>query len=45
MFDEENIVAILKKVGFRKVRSRDFDMTLDKEGRNPQSLYVLAEKG
>jgi len=45
MFDEENIVSILKKVGFRKVRLRDFDSILDKPGRNSQSLYVLAEKG
>ncbi|MDX2481580.1 MAG: methyltransferase domain-containing protein [Desulfuromusa sp.] len=45
MFDEENIVTILKRVGFRKVRLRDFDSNLDKPGRNAQSLYVLAEKG
>lgn len=45
MFDEENVVSILNKAGFRKVRLRDFDNTLDKSGRNPQSLYVLAEKG
>lgn len=44
MFDEENIVVILKKVGFKHVILRDFDKTLDLEVRNYQSIYVKAEK-
>ena len=44
MFDEENLIAILKKVCFRNVRLREFDAQLDKQGRNFKSIYVLAEK-
>lgn len=44
MFDEENIVVILKKAGFRNVRLRDFDKTLDLEVRDYQSIYVQGEK-
>jgi predicted SAM-dependent methyltransferase len=44
MFDEENIIVILKNVGFREVKLRDFDKTLDLEVRDFQSIYVQAEK-
>jgi len=44
MFDEENIIVILKKAGFKHVMLRDFDKTLDLEVRNFQSIYVKAEK-
>lgn len=44
MFDEENIVVILGKVGFKHVMLRDFDKTLDLEVRDFQSIYVKAEK-
>ena len=44
MFDEENIVVILEKVGFKHVMLRDFDKTLDLEVRDFQSIYVKAEK-
>jgi len=44
MFDEENIIVILKKAGFKHVMLRDFDKTLDLEVRNYQSIYVQAEK-
>lgn len=44
MFDKENIIVVLEKVGFRNVRLRDFDKTLDMEVRDFQSIYVQAEK-
>lgn len=44
MFDEENLIAILKKECFRNARLREFDATLDIKNRDSQSLYVLAEK-
>lgn len=44
MFDEENIIVILEKVGFKHVMLRDFDKTLDLEVRDFQSIYVKAEK-
>lgn len=44
MFDEENIVAILGKAGFRNPRLRRFDPALDMAVRDFQSIYVEAEK-
>lgn len=44
MFDRENLVAILEKSGFRKVRLRSFEPKIDIESRNIQSICVLAEK-
>lgn len=44
MFDEENIIAILGKAGFRNSRLRPFDAGLDMPERDFQSIYVQAEK-
>jgi predicted SAM-dependent methyltransferase len=44
MFDEESIIAILKRAGFRIARLRSFDETLDMKERDYESIYVLAEK-
>jgi predicted SAM-dependent methyltransferase len=44
MFDEENIIAILGKAGFRNARLRDFDSEIDTQQRDFQSIYVQAEK-
>lgn len=44
MFDEENIIAILGKAGFRNPRLRAFDAELDMPQRDFQSIYVQAEK-
>lgn len=44
MFDEENLIAILAKSGFRHARIRDFDPLLDLESRRHESLYVEANK-
>jgi predicted SAM-dependent methyltransferase len=44
MFDEENIIAILGKAGFRNPCLRSFDAGLDMKERDFQSIYVQAEK-
>lgn len=44
MFDEENILIILQKIGFNNVRLRDFDEALDLRERDYESIYVRAEK-
>jgi SAM-dependent methyltransferase len=44
MFDEENLLKVLEKAGFRNVRPREFDPALDLEWRDYESLYALAEK-
>jgi len=44
MFDEGNIVAILKKKGFKNVCLRDFDPNMDIKERDFQSIYAEAKK-
>jgi hypothetical protein len=44
MFDEENLVFILKSKGFRNVRLREFDPSLDMPERDIESIYAEAEK-
>lgn len=44
MFDEENIIAILAKAGFRNSCLRPFEAGLDMKERDFQSIYVQAEK-
>lgn len=44
LFDEDNIVAILKKIPFKNVRLRKFDEHIDIQNRSFQSIYVLGEK-
>ena len=44
MFDEENIVAILNKAGFRSAKLRAIDKSLDLEDRDFQSIYISADK-
>lgn len=44
MFDNENIIVILKKAGFRNVRLRDFNKTLDLGVRGFESIYAQGEK-
>ncbi len=44
MFDEGNLVVILKKAGFKQVRLRGFDKSLDLVARDYQSIYVQAVK-
>jgi predicted SAM-dependent methyltransferase len=44
MFDEENLVFILRSKGFRNVRLREFDPSLDMAERDFESIYAEAEK-
>lgn len=44
MFDEENLLFILKSRGFRNVRLRPFDPSLDAQKRHFESIYAEAEK-
>jgi len=44
MFDEENILCILAKAGFREVKLRCFDNSLDLEERDYESIYAEAIK-
>jgi predicted SAM-dependent methyltransferase len=44
MFDEENLVYILKLNGLRNARLRSFDAGLDMPERDHESIYAEAEK-
>jgi predicted SAM-dependent methyltransferase len=44
MFDEENLICVLKQGGFQNVRSRKFDSSIDLEWRDVNSIYAEAEK-
>lgn len=44
MFDEKNLPAFLKNAGFKNVRLRDFDATIDLRERDFESLYAIGEK-
>jgi predicted SAM-dependent methyltransferase len=44
MFDEENILYILESTGFKNVRLRQFDPSLDMKERDYESIYAEAEK-
>ena len=42
MFDEENLLNILIKVGFRSVKLRKFDPVIDSQERDFESIYAIA---
>ena len=44
MFDEENLLFILKAIGFRNVQLREFEPDLDLKEREFESIYAQAEK-
>ena len=44
MFDEENLVYILKAKGMKNVHLREFDPLLDLKARDFESIYAIAEK-
>jgi predicted SAM-dependent methyltransferase len=44
MFDEENLLAVFSKAGFRNARPREFDASLDRQERDYESIYAVAEK-
>jgi hypothetical protein len=44
MFDEENLVFILRSKGLKNVRLRQFDSSIDLQVRDFESIYAIAEK-
>jgi predicted SAM-dependent methyltransferase len=44
MYDEKNLIEILKSVGFNNCKLREFDPEIDLERRKYESLYVKAVK-
>ena len=44
MYDEENLVEILKTAGFKNASLRDFDETIDEKSRDDISIYAEAFK-
>jgi hypothetical protein len=44
MFDDSNLVFILKSKGFKNVRLREFDPDLDVKERDPISIYAEGQK-
>lgn len=44
MFDEENLVYILRQKGFKDAQLRSFDKSLDREARNHESIYAEGYK-
>lgn len=44
MFDKENLVYLLERRGFRKVRLREFDPAIDLKEREFESIYAEAYK-
>ena len=44
MFDEDNLLFILKSRGFRNARLRSFDRNIDLQEREFESIYAEAEK-
>jgi predicted SAM-dependent methyltransferase len=44
MFDEENLLHILKAKEFKNVQLRSFDSSIDMESRDFESIYAEAEK-
>ena len=44
MFDEENLINILRSSGFKEVRLREFDPELDLEVRREESIHAIAIK-
>jgi predicted SAM-dependent methyltransferase len=44
LFDQENLMEVLKVSGFNNVRPRGFDPELDMKGRDYESVYAIANK-
>jgi predicted SAM-dependent methyltransferase len=44
MFDEENLIYLLKSKGFRNAHLRQFDPSLDLQSRDFESIYAEADK-
>ena len=44
MFDEENILVVPQAAGFKSVRLREYDPSLDQKVRRYESLYAESIK-
>jgi len=44
LFDDNNLVSVLEKAGFRGARIREFDPDLDLQERKHESIYAVATK-
>jgi predicted SAM-dependent methyltransferase len=44
MYDKENLIEVLRSIGFQTVTSREFDADLDSKERAYESTYALAVK-
>jgi len=44
LYDEEKLIFILESKGFRNVRLRNFDPSLDLKERDFESIYAEAQK-
>lgn len=44
MFDDENLPRVIEEAGFRDVRMREFDPSIDLERRRHESIYIEAVK-
>jgi len=44
MFDEENLIIILNKIGFQSAALREFNPVLDLKSREYESIYIEARK-
>lgn len=44
MFDQESLLNILRRAGFRDVAPREYDPSLDVEARDYESVYAVARK-
>lgn len=44
MFDDKNLMAVLREAGFRQVALREFDAGIDRQARRHESLYAIGVK-
>ena len=44
LFDEENLLGVLRGAGFASAEMRGFDSSLDMKERDHESIYALATK-
>lgn len=44
MFDEENLIKVLRQNGFEQAELRSFDNTIDLPGRDHESIYAIGKK-
>jgi predicted SAM-dependent methyltransferase len=45
MFDQENLLEVLRQAGFTSVQARSIDLEVDRQERDYESIYAIAHKG